>query len=102
VPKGYVIFTEDVHDPAAMGEYGRAAAPTIRQYGGRTLVYQPGTEALEGSWHGTQTVIVEFDSVEAARTWYDSAEYAAARPMREAAARSNAVIVAGFEMPSPS
>jgi uncharacterized protein (DUF1330 family) len=99
VPKGYVVFTEDVRDAAGMGDYGRAAGPTIHAHGGRTIVYTPAAQSLEGSWHGTQTVIVEFDSVEAAQAWYDSPEYTAARALRQAAADTNAVILAGFERP---
>ena len=55
---------------------------------------------IEGKWHGTRTVIIEFDSVEAAKAWYNSDEYQAVVGLRHAAAESNAVIVAGFEMPS--
>jgi uncharacterized protein (DUF1330 family) len=42
---------------------------------------------------------VEFESVEAARSWYNSAEYQAVAGLRHAAAESNAVIIGGFEMP---
>ncbi|ELP63812.1 hypothetical protein STRTUCAR8_00413 [Streptomyces turgidiscabies Car8] len=38
--------------------------------------------------------------MEAARAWYDSAEYEKAKPLRHAAADSNMVIVAGFEPPA--
>lgn len=38
--------------------------------------------------------------MEAARAWYESAEYAAAKPLRQAAADSNVVIDAGFEPPA--
>jgi uncharacterized protein (DUF1330 family) len=100
MPKGYVILTEDVRDAAGMGEYGRAAAPTIREHGGRTLVYDPKAATLEGTWHGTQTVVVEFDSVEAAHAWYSSEAYTAARALRLGAAECNVAIVQGFELPS--
>ena len=46
------------------------------------------------------TVLLEFESVEAARNWYRSAEYQGLAGRRHAAADSNAVIVAGFEMPT--
>jgi uncharacterized protein (DUF1330 family) len=45
-------------------------------------------------------VIAEFDSVEAARGWYHSPAYQAVVNLRHAAAASNAVIIAGFEMPA--
>jgi uncharacterized protein (DUF1330 family) len=55
---------------------------------------------LEGEWHGNQTVVLEFPSPEAARAWYESPAYQKAKSLREAAADTNAVIVAGFEAPS--
>lgn len=102
MPKGYVIVTEAVTDRAGMAAYTRAAAPSIAQSGAKVLVADPRPEILEGEWHGDQTVVLEFESVEAARAWYTSAGYAAAKPLRQAAATSNAVILAGFEMPPRS
>lgn len=63
------------------------------------LAVHEGPEVLEGEWHGDRTVVLEFESVEAARAWYESAEYAKAKPLRQAAAETNAVLVAGFELP---
>ena len=64
--KGYVIITEDIKDPAGMAEYGKLASQTM---GGATvLAFGPAAETLEGEWHGTQTVLLEFESVEAARS----------------------------------
>jgi uncharacterized protein (DUF1330 family) len=100
VPKGYVIFTEAVRDEAGMGAYGQQAIPTVMQRGGQVIVVQENPEVLEGEWHGNRTVVLEFDSVEAARAWYTSPDYQAAIPLRQAAADANAVIVAGFEMPT--
>jgi uncharacterized protein (DUF1330 family) len=99
VPKGYVILTEAINDRAGMDAYSRAAAPAIMSGGASILVVDPQPEVLEGQWHGNQTVVLEFASVEAARAWYDSAAYKQAKPLRQAAADTNAVIVSGFEMP---
>ncbi len=97
--KGYFIFTEDIHDQDGINSYGAKAVPTVLQSGGRPIVVEDNAEVIEGTWHGTRTVILEFDSVEAATAWYNSPEYQAAKPLRLAAAKSNAVIVGGFEMP---
>jgi uncharacterized protein (DUF1330 family) len=96
MPKGYVIFTEAINDPEGMKAYGRAAVPTIRESGGKTLVATSEPQVLEGDWHGNQTVILEFESVEAARAWYESEGYQNAVKLRQAAADSNAVILSGF------
>ena len=101
MPKGYVIVTEAVKDPDGMRAYGRAAGPTIAQGGASVLAADPNPEVLEGEWHGNQTVVLEFESVEAARAWYESPAYQAAVPLRHAAADCNAVIVSGFEAPAP-
>ena len=99
MPKGYAIFTEVIHDQGRYDGYVQKALPTILQSGGRAIVVHDGPEVLEGDWHGSRTVVLEFDSVEAARNWYKSPEYQAVVGERHAAAEANAVIVSGFEMP---
>jgi len=48
MPKGYVIFTEDIRDGAAIGVYVRQAIPTIMQAGGRIIVADDAPEPIEG------------------------------------------------------
>jgi len=95
MPKGYVIFREAMHDMAGIEAYGKAAGPTIAHAGARVLVVDDEPQVVEGSWPGNRTVVLEFDSVEAARAWYESPEYQAAVPLRQAAADADVVIVAG-------
>jgi uncharacterized protein (DUF1330 family) len=66
MPKGYVIFTEKVKDEGGMGAYVQAALPTLAAAGATPIVFGPPEDVLEGEWHGNQTVILEFASVEAA------------------------------------
>ena len=97
--KGYFIFTEDIKDQDGINAYAGKAVPTVIQSGGRPIVVADDVDVIEGKWHGSRTVIIEFDSVEAAKAWYNSADYQAVVGLRHAAADSNAVIVSGFEMP---
>ncbi|MBK3565105.1 DUF1330 domain-containing protein [Streptomyces sp. MBT62] len=99
MPKGYVILTESIKDPAGMDAYSRAAGPSIAQGGASVLAADGRPQLLEGEWHGDRTVVLAFDSVEAARAWYDSEAYGRAKPLRHAAADTNAVIVSGFDLP---
>jgi len=94
MPKGYIIITEDVKDPVGMAEYGKLASKAMA--GATLLSFDSKPEVLEGEWHGTQTVLLEFDSVEAAREWYNSDSYQEAAKLRQAAADCNGVIVAGL------
>lgn len=94
MPKGYVIITEDIKDAEAMKAYGEAA---MKAMGGATvLAADRKAETIEGEWHGSQTVLLEFDSVDAAKAWYYSDEYQAAAKLRQAAADCNGVIISGF------
>jgi uncharacterized protein (DUF1330 family) len=100
MPKGYVILTEAIRDRAGMDAYGQAAAPSMIGRSVSVLAVDRQPEVLEGEWHGDQTVVLEFESVDAARDWYTSAAYQAAAPLRHAAADCNAVIIAGLEPPA--
>lgn len=92
--KGYVIITEDIKDPAGMGEYAKLASQTMAT--ATVLAFGPVVETLEGEWHGTQTVLLEFESVEAAKEWYNSDAYQEALKLRLAAADCNGAILTGF------
>lgn len=98
--KAYVIFTEDVKDRERMDAYAASAVPTVLGSGGTAIIAGPPAEVIEGEWHGTQTVVLEFESVEAAKAWYESDAYQAVVGERHAAADSNAAIFPGFEMPT--
>jgi uncharacterized protein (DUF1330 family) len=93
-PKGYVILTEAIKDPEGMKAYGQAARTAM---GGATvLAVDTAAKVIEGTWHGDQTILLEFESVEAARAWYESEGYQKAAKLRQAAADCNAVIIAGL------
>lgn len=98
--KGYVIFTEVIKDQPRYEGYVEKAVQTILQAGGRPIIVHDDPEVIEGKWHGTRTVVLEFDSVEAARKWYKSPEYQSVIGERHASAEANAAIVGGFEMPA--
>jgi uncharacterized protein (DUF1330 family) len=94
MPKGYVILTEAIKDPKGMKAYGRAAGAAMG--GVNILAVDTRPETIEGTWHGDQTVVLEFESVEAAHAWYESEAYQNAAKLRHDAADCNAVIVSGF------
>jgi uncharacterized protein (DUF1330 family) len=94
MPKGYVILTEAIKDPKGMKAYGRAAGAAMG--GVNILAVDTRPETIEGTWHGDQTVVLEFESVEASHAWYESEAYQNAAKLRHDAADCNAVIVSGF------
>ena len=54
------------------------------------------TETVEGDWNPSRLVIVEFDSVEQAKAWYYSEEYAGPKEMRHNSATTNAIFAEGL------
>jgi uncharacterized protein (DUF1330 family) len=91
----YFIVDVEVKNPQAYQAYKEGAAASIAQYGGRFLVRGGKHEVLEGAWHPTRLVVLEFPSVEAARRWYTSAEYGAVKAIRLEHAVSDLVLVEG-------
>ena len=96
--KGYLIAEAKISDAASYEIYKGLAQVAIAQYGGRYLVRGGAAEILEGKWTNVpRLVIVEFDSPEQARRFYQSAEYQVARKARENAAEMNMLVVAGVD-----
>jgi uncharacterized protein (DUF1330 family) len=92
----YVIAEVEVTDPAAYEEYRKLVPPIIAQYGGRFLVRGGQVETKEGGWSPGRLVVLEFPSLEQARRWYHSPEYAPALAIRLKAARAKLVIAEGL------
>jgi uncharacterized protein (DUF1330 family) len=94
MPKGYVIARVTVTNPEAYAEYAKGATEAIKKYGGKPLVRGGAHEALEGEAR-PRNVVIEFDSVEQARTYYNSPEYQAAKAKRDGACIAEFVLVEG-------
>ncbi|WP_348261656.1 DUF1330 domain-containing protein [Telmatobacter sp. DSM 110680] len=94
-PHGYVIAEADVTDPKALQNYGEKIAETLAPFNHRYIVSTSKIQALEGDPPKSRVVVIEFDSVQKAREWYDSPVYAAIRPIRQMAAKSRIFIVEG-------
>ncbi len=77
----YVVANYAVTDPEGIEPYVPAAGPILADAGGEVLVADVETDVREGD-AGHVTVVVRFDSKEAAEAWYTSNEYEAIKPLR--------------------
>ena len=93
----YVIIETDVTDPERYERYKAAATEAVVAAGGRYVVRGGELDVLEGDWQPSRLVLLAFDDLAAARRWYDSEGYRAARRLREAAARLRMVAVQGLD-----
>lgn len=92
---GYVVAEVEVTDPATYEEYRKLVPATVAKYGGKFLVRGGAIESKEGGWEPKRLVVLEFASLEQARKWYHSPEYAPALALRGRAARSKVLLVEG-------
>ena len=91
----YIVADIEITDPNEYQTYAKQTAATLERYGGKFLVRGGPSETLEGDWKPKRIVILEFPSVEQAKTWYDSPEYSAIKGIRHRSAISNMLLVQG-------
>jgi len=95
-PRAYVLVQVEVTNAAQYAEYAKLTPDIIAKYGGRFLARGGRTATLEGPAAKGRVVVIEFPSFEAAQQFYASAEYSAARKVREGAAAAQFVLVEGL------
>jgi uncharacterized protein (DUF1330 family) len=92
---GYVVALDEVTDPEGFARYREMVPAIIEQFGGRFLVRGGKAQALEGDWEPSRLIIIEFPSVEQARAWWASEEYAEAKALRQRTANTTLTVVEG-------
>jgi uncharacterized protein (DUF1330 family) len=91
----YMIVQLKVTNEAKFAAYRTAVPSVVETFGGRYLVRGGTVEVLEGSHDGRRVVVFEFPSVEAIKRFWNSADYAKVKPLRENAAEVDAWIIPG-------
>jgi uncharacterized protein (DUF1330 family) len=89
MPRGYFLGEFEITDPAIYEAYRTKVPDIISDHGGRILVRGGEAQSFDGSVPRRHFVIVEFDSPEAARTFYYSDAYQAVLPLRLNASTRN-------------
>ncbi len=91
----YVIAIIKITNPDAYAEYARLAAPVNGQYNSTLLARSNQFEFLEGRLDCNRVVINRFATIDAAKAFYHSVEYQAAKSKRIGAADFNMLVVQG-------
>jgi uncharacterized protein (DUF1330 family) len=94
MPKGYVIARAAVTNGSQWALYAAEATKAIQQYGGKVLARGGAMTVAEGEGRA-RNVVIEFESLEAAKAYAFSPEYNAARKLREGAGVIDIVCVEG-------
>ncbi|MDQ6844314.1 MAG: DUF1330 domain-containing protein [Bacteroidota bacterium] len=91
----YVIVEIDIKDPVSYEDYKKLTPASIAAYGGKFIVRGAKTECLEGDWNPMRLVVLEFPTLEQAKSWWASPEYADAKMIRQRSAKTKMIVVNG-------
>ena len=92
---GYMIGNITITDLETFAEYGQRVPETVAAFGGTYVVRGGIPEKLEGDYDPKRIVVLQFDSIEKAREWYDSEMYAPLKEMRMKASTGDLYLVEG-------
>ena len=93
----YVIADIDVTDAVQYEDYKRLSSIAMQAGGAEVCVRGGAVEVLEGDWSPSRVVVLRFADMAAARAFYASTEYMAARQARAGAAVMRMVLVHGAD-----
>ena len=91
----YLLVEVEVTDPAGYDEYKEMVPSSLVAYGGKFVVRGGACETLEGTWQPKRIVVLEFPSAARAKEWWASAEYSAAKALRQRTAKTQMILVEG-------
>ena len=87
-----ISAVEGFADEATVRRYAELAGPAIEHFGGRFIVSNAEPVIIEGESPSGHLSMVEFPSIEHAKAWYDSPEYAEARTITPATFRGRVLM----------
>lgn len=95
MPKGYLVAHIRVHDNAAFEEFKSLSGAAIKAHNGKVLVRNPNPDHREGAAQGL-SIVIEFDSYDTAKNFYESEAYTEARRVREKISDTDLILVEGL------
>ena len=91
----YLIVDITVRDEQRYAAYRAQVTETIVRHGGEYLVRGGKVERLEGDWSPSRVVVLRFESIAAAKKWWESEDYAELKALRQATTDTKMIVVEG-------
>ena len=92
----YVIVDSVITDQAVFDDFLEQVPAVVEAHGGKYLARGGAIEIVQGDWTPNRIAIVEFESVELARGWQDSPDYAELRAMLNRSSNTSVIITEGI------
>jgi uncharacterized protein (DUF1330 family) len=93
---GYIIAKVKISDMDKYQKYMKVTPATILKYNGKIIVQGGENTTLEGEPVNERVVVIEFPSLELAKSWYNSIEYQNAKKLRDGAAEASFYAISGI------
>jgi uncharacterized protein (DUF1330 family) len=97
VPAYFFFTVTEILDATKASDYRSKVIETVERFGGRYLALGGLIEIVEGDWDPGIPVIIQFDTPQQAKDWYESDLYRPLKELRMEAMRCNAILIDGFE-----
>ena len=91
----YIIARITVTDSAQFAKYREVTPAVVAAFGGKFVVRGGEMETLEGPEETNRVVVLEFESMEKAREFYNSDQYQAAIALRQPASYGQFILLEG-------
>ncbi len=92
----YVIFDVEIRDMTQYQEFVKGVKPAIDAAGGRYLARGGAHKVYEGDWTPRRIIVLEFPSVSAWETFYNSPTYQGLKAVRDQCSSARLVSVEGL------
>ena len=94
--KGYVIVRINIKNAELFQQYPPLSAKAVEKFGGKYLIRGGTFDVVEGEWPAERTTVVEFESFEKAKKFYNSLEYNEAKNVRKKSADTDFILIEGY------
>ena len=91
----YALIDVEITDHVVFAEFRERASAVVKAHGGRFLVQGGATEVLQGDWTPHRVVILEFDSVERVKSWWNSPDFNELKAMLNRSSKATITIAEG-------
>ncbi len=94
--KAYLIANVEINDAEAIKKYLKASPKILKKYSGKFLVRGGEIWVAEGDWSPQRLVVVEFESMEKAKQFWNSEDYKPLKTLRQATSKTDMLFVNGL------
>ena len=94
--KGYLIVRINIKNAELFQQYPPLSTKAVEKFGGKYLIRGGNFDVVEGEWPAERTTVVEFESFEKAREFYNSLEYNEAKKVRQESADTDFILIEGY------